>query len=735
MHPQWLADNADATIHWTGNFPKQSSQDEMEMVQDEVVIEEPAPIDFDWCEESSNCGDIVLDQDIPASLEEEVVTNSGTEAEDDVSFDISTPLHILSSSSSSFSIQLPRIRTASVSSNNPRSLLKKNLTAVTIARPPSKFRQTLLVNRSLLKANVVKSERTIDSLSNYSLQGPTSIRNSLPNVSKVKSTELPPPKPFYRPAEPQRMVEKFPKPHSKTKVPTTIRSVPELPPIVTNNKRSIKDAPKFRQSINVPKSDLFQSKRMRQLSKHLQQRNQGTRKDRTKLLPPDDEDADDQPRHSGGKGKGGKGKRGGKKFVNLHGENITINHDVESGSTLDPRKPIVPPLMAESHKTILRAASLSDEDDVEVDIESDGSSSPPQITSKSTNTNAKASFKTDNNIDLTPNSLSSKTPSFPNPSTISDELRMALQSTGVPDSEIDIDLNRISPLEKYFHYEFFEGRPTKTPDRFLKIRNFIIHAWHDSKPIYVSKTAVRHGLKQCGDVNCISRIHSLLEQIGAINFGCEQLVYIRPLSELSELFAQPNRSKLGTGPIGGGLLLERRSRIKVAGGGGGPVVVPEVDANYTVSHDDGTILLPRVSRLEDSSSDDDDEEEDTGRRKKPIKTEFQLIDCMRFNQRGRPAPFRVSITLSTLMCLQLHSLSARNEVMGFLGGHRERRTAASLPTLRLTRYKPCATSSQSSTMCEMCPGEHFIETFTLLISFICFVQFVSVPGGTIHQPY
>jgi protein MYSM1 len=40
------------------------------------------------------------------------------------------------------------------------------------------------------------------------------------------------------------------------------------------------------------------------------------------------------------------------------------------------------------------------------------------------------------------------------------------------------------------------------------------------KPEYLNKTSVRPGLKNCGDVNSIGRIHAYLEQIGAINFGC-----------------------------------------------------------------------------------------------------------------------------------------------------------------------------------------------------------------------
>jgi protein MYSM1 len=41
-----------------------------------------------------------------------------------------------------------------------------------------------------------------------------------------------------------------------------------------------------------------------------------------------------------------------------------------------------------------------------------------------------------------------------------------------------------------------------------------------SKPKYLNKTSVRPGLKNCGDVNCIGRVHTYLELIGAINFNC-----------------------------------------------------------------------------------------------------------------------------------------------------------------------------------------------------------------------
>ncbi|KAJ0065299.1 hypothetical protein NL108_007023 [Boleophthalmus pectinirostris] len=97
-----------------------------------------------------------------------------------------------------------------------------------------------------------------------------------------------------------------------------------------------------------------------------------------------------------------------------------------------------------------------------------------------------------------------------------------------PEQEIEMDPEVITEDEKQAIPEFFEGRPSKTPERYLKIRNYILDQWSKSKPKYLNKTSVRPGLKNCGDVNCIGRIHTYLELIGAINFNCEQAVYNRP---------------------------------------------------------------------------------------------------------------------------------------------------------------------------------------------------------------
>ena len=85
---------------------------------------------------------------------------------------------------------------------------------------------------------------------------------------------------------------------------------------------------------------------------------------------------------------------------------------------------------------------------------------------------------------------------------------------------IIIDRNVIQDLEKDNNTEFFMGRPLKTPERYMKIRNYILDMWEKTKPNFLFKTAVRSGLRNCGDVNSIGRVHAFLEDIGAINEGC-----------------------------------------------------------------------------------------------------------------------------------------------------------------------------------------------------------------------
>lgn len=46
-----------------------------------------------------------------------------------------------------------------------------------------------------------------------------------------------------------------------------------------------------------------------------------------------------------------------------------------------------------------------------------------------------------------------------------------------PEQEVTLDKEEITEEEKQAIPEFFEGRPAKTPERYLKIRNHILEQW------------------------------------------------------------------------------------------------------------------------------------------------------------------------------------------------------------------------------------------------------------------
>lgn len=258
-----------------------------------------------------------------------------------------------------------------------------------------------------------------------------------------------------------------------------------------------------------------------------------------------------------------------------------------------------------------------------------------------------------------------------------------LESIEVPETEVILEASNITNLERFIHSEFFLHRPTKTPERYLKIRNHIIALWDSSKPVYLSKTHARYGLKKCGDVNCISRIHSLLEQMGAINFGCREVGWVRPLKQLYEIFQQNIRNKnINTrNPVH-----EKKQRIRhstsIFGAGA-------QDTNFTISHD-GAPLISIDSFESDSMV-------NRIKSRTMHRTQFELIKCQQFSK-DNVAPFQVSISISCLLCLYFHALSSKLEIMGFLGGKCE-----GGDKLSLTRYKPCRTSNQTAINCEMCP--------------------------------
>lgn len=56
----------------------------------------------------------------------------------------------------------------------------------------------------------------------------------------------------------------------------------------------------------------------------------------------------------------------------------------------------------------------------------------------------------------------------------SEEIVKQLESMELPTAELVLNQNGITDLEKYVNADFFDGRPAKTPERYLKVTNWFL---------------------------------------------------------------------------------------------------------------------------------------------------------------------------------------------------------------------------------------------------------------------
>eukprot|EP01117_Protostelium_nocturnum_P007065 TRINITY_DN2533_c0_g1_i1.p1 TRINITY_DN2533_c0_g1~~TRINITY_DN2533_c0_g1_i1.p1 ORF type:complete len:838 (-),score=276.73 TRINITY_DN2533_c0_g1_i1:71-2584(-) len=286
----------------------------------------------------------------------------------------------------------------------------------------------------------------------------------------------------------------------------------------------------------------------------------------------------------------------------------------------------------------------------------------------------------------------------------------------IPTEEKEMEPESILPEEEQYNFEFFTGNNVKTPGRYLKIRNGIIEAWKKIKPNYLSKTAVRHTLKDCGDVNAIGRVHDFLESYGAINFGIEkpnrtkgrtvertslrttsgeEINYLNQL----EYKGDPFSYKFEVG--------KRRRKVRTKEGNW----VSEDDLqrleNRTLDHTE--LQNMNEKDLMHSSS-----HQHSHRWKKRDHSSidhslhsdpFYLIEPSKFDTSTRglepiPQPFRVQISSNVTIMMDLHSHLVSTEVMGLLGGHFSANENGKLLDIQIAI--PCDSKS-TEVQCEMDP--------------------------------
>ncbi|XP_053549599.1 deubiquitinase MYSM1 [Bombina bombina] len=259
-----------------------------------------------------------------------------------------------------------------------------------------------------------------------------------------------------------------------------------------------------------------------------------------------------------------------------------------------------------------------------------------------------------------------------------------------PDQEAEIDRDFILEEEKQAIPEFFEGRPAKTPERYLKIRNYILDQWDCCKPKYLNKTSVRPGLKNCGDVNCIGRIHTFLELIGAINFGCEQAIYNRP-QPVEKTKTKEGKDALEAYELAHRLQSMRTRRRRVRDRWGNWCDAKDLEGQ-TFEHLSAEELAKRREEKTKPSKCFKG-----SRQVKSLFDPFQLIPCASFNNEKKE-PFQVKISAEAMLILNLHSHVSMAEVIGLLGG----RYLESESVVEICTAEPC-NSLSTGLQCEMDP--------------------------------
>ncbi|CAL9695688.1 unnamed protein product [Knipowitschia caucasica] len=267
-----------------------------------------------------------------------------------------------------------------------------------------------------------------------------------------------------------------------------------------------------------------------------------------------------------------------------------------------------------------------------------------------------------------------------------------------PDQEIDMDPEVITEDEKQAIPEFFEGRPSKTPERYLKIRNYILDQWSKSKPKYLNKTSVRPGLKNCGDVNCIGRIHTYLELIGAINFNCEQAVYNRP-RVLDRSRQKEGKDVLEAYQLAQRLQSMRTRKRRVRDIWGNWCDAKDLEGQ-TYEHLSAEELAKRREEMKNMPK-------PSKMSRKGLIDPFKLIPCQSFGDDVQE-PFQIIVCAETLLIMDLHAHVSRGEVIGLLGGTYNEQNKI----LKVCAAEPC-NSVSTGMQCEMDPVSQTLACDTL----------------------
>ncbi|CAO3600419.1 unnamed protein product [Absidia cylindrospora] len=264
------------------------------------------------------------------------------------------------------------------------------------------------------------------------------------------------------------------------------------------------------------------------------------------------------------------------------------------------------------------------------------------------------------------------------------------------------DPHVISQEEKINNPEWFHNKQSKSPGRYLKIRNHMLNCWRACRPRYLTKTSSRKALKDCGDVNAIGRIHSYLENIGAINVNCTNAAPRPPRrnslnTTTMDIKHNENGSEDDDDLYGAADFLigydgPRKRKVRNEKG---EWVDPKELEGRVIEH--GQPKAPMKSKRIIKRSQHYYSNDDFGRGYDP----FRLIPVEYYDDHYA-APFTVEITSNSLLVMDFHSHLAHTEIIGLLGGTYETDSISGGKRLVVKSVFPCKSTS-TGIQCEMDP--------------------------------
>ncbi|CAO3623634.1 unnamed protein product [Mucor hiemalis] len=256
----------------------------------------------------------------------------------------------------------------------------------------------------------------------------------------------------------------------------------------------------------------------------------------------------------------------------------------------------------------------------------------------------------------------------------------ATESVAATKPKVVIDPQEITAEERIHCAEWFVGKPSKSPERYLRIRNHILECWENTKPEYLTKTAGRKNLSSCGDVNAVGRIHVYLQSIGAINVDC-----VAPMKRGSGKAARSDN-----GPA--------VKRAKKTPGYTWETIDDDEDNKginkNAIIKQDGNARPQRNTKKPETYF---NENNSIGYSNDP----FTLVP-VNFYKTDRSAPFTVSITSESLLVMDFHAHLAYTEIIGLLGGRIVDDAENGVQELKVEYVFPCRSTS-TGIQCEMDP--------------------------------